>query len=125
MTHMKPLIGVIALSLAGGGLSACGGGEHAPDVKAREPIAVTLVPVVASDTAERLETGGVVAAQESASLSSRLVATIVSVRVKAGDRVRAGDVLVTLDARDAIEHALQVRASAVVAEKGLTRARSE
>ena len=39
MKHMKPLIGVIALSLAGGGLSACGGGEHAPDVKAREPIA--------------------------------------------------------------------------------------
>jgi RND family efflux transporter MFP subunit len=125
MKHMKQLIGVIALSLAGGGLSGCGGGEHASDVKAREPIAVTVVPVVASDTAERLEAGGVVAAQESASVSSRLVATIVSVRVKAGDRVRAGTVLVTLDARDVTEHALQVRATAVAAEKALTRARSE
>ena len=42
MTHMKQLIGVIALSLAGG-LSACGG-EHASDVKVRAPIAVTVVP---------------------------------------------------------------------------------
>ncbi|HEU4994122.1 MAG TPA: biotin/lipoyl-binding protein, partial [Gemmatimonadaceae bacterium] len=125
MKHMKQLIGVIALSLAVGGLSACGGGERVSDVKAREPIAVTVVPVVASDSAERLEAGGVVAAQESASVSSRLLATIVSVRVKAGERVRAGDVLVTLDARDATAHALQVRASAVAAEKGLTRARSE
>jgi HlyD family secretion protein len=125
MKHMKQLIGVIALSLAAGGLSACGGGEHASDVKARELIAVTVVPVVASDTSERLEAGGVVAAQESASVSSRIVATIVSVRVKAGDRVRAGDMLVTLDARDVTEHALQVRASAVAAEKALSRARSE
>src|SRR5689334_19464299 len=68
MTHTKQLIAVIALSLAGGGLSACGG-EHVSDVKAREPIAVTVVPVVASDSAERLEAGGVVAAQESASVS--------------------------------------------------------
>ena len=125
MKHMKQLIGVIGLSLAAGGVSACGRGEHESDVKAREPIAVTVVPVVGSDTAERLEAGGVVAAQESASVSSRLVATIVSVRVKAGDRVRAGTVLVTLDARDVTEHALQVRASAVAAEKALTQARSE
>ena len=122
---MKRLIGIIALSLAAGGLSACGGNEHAPDVKAREPIAVTVVPVIASDTAERLEAGGVVAAQESASVSSRVVATIVSVRVKAGDRVRAGDVLVTLDARDVTAHAHQARASAVVAEKAQTQARAE
>ena len=65
--------------------------------------------MVTIDTAERLEAGGVVAAQESASLSSRIVATIVAVRVKAGDRVRAGDVLVTLDARDATEHTGQAR----------------
>jgi RND family efflux transporter MFP subunit len=125
MIVMKRLIGIIALGLAAGGLPACGGGEHAPEAKAREPIAVTVVAVVSSDTAERLEAGGVVAAQESASVSSRIVAAIVSVRVKAGDRVRAGDVLVTLDARDVTEHAHQARASAVAAEKALTQARSE
>jgi RND family efflux transporter MFP subunit len=123
---MKRLIEIIALVLvAAGGVSACGGGEHSPEAKAREPIAVTVVPVIASSTAERLEAGGVLAAQESASVSSRLVATIVYVRVKAGDRVRAGDVLVTLDARDVTEHVNRARASAVAAEKALTQARSE
>jgi RND family efflux transporter MFP subunit len=96
-----------------------------PDLKSREPIAVTVVPVAAVDTAERLEAGGVVAAQESASVSSRIVATIVSVRVKAGDLVRTGDVLVTLDARDVTAHASQARASAVAAEKAVTHARTE
>jgi multidrug efflux pump subunit AcrA (membrane-fusion protein) len=76
------------------------------------------------DTAERLEAGGVVAAQETASVSSRIVATIVSVRVKAGDRVRAGDVLVTLDAQDVTEHTQQARASVLVAEKTLAQART-
>jgi RND family efflux transporter MFP subunit len=122
---MKRLTGIFALSLAAGGLSACSGDDHVPEAKPQQPMAVTLAAVVSVDTAERLEAGGVVAAQESASVSSRIVATIASVRVKAGDRVRAGDLLVTLDARDAAEHARQTRASATAAEKALTHARAE
>jgi RND family efflux transporter MFP subunit len=80
--------------------------------------------VVAIDTAERLEAGGVVAAQESASVSSRIVATVAAVRVKAGDRVLAGDVLVTLDARDVTERAGQARAGAVAAETAVAQART-
>ena len=81
--------------------------------------------MAAVDTSERLEAGGVVAALETAALSSRMVATIADVRVKAGDRVRAGDVLVTLDARDVTEHTGQARAGAVAAEKALAQARTE
>ena len=126
MAVMKRLIEIIVLSLvAAGGLSACSGTDHARGAKTQEPIAVVVAPVAAIATAERLEAGGVIAAPESASVSSRLVATIASVRVKAGDRVRAGDVLVTLDARDATEYVHQARASAVAAENALTRARSE
>ena len=122
---MKRLIGIMALSLAGGGLAACDKREHTPEAKAEEAIAVTVAPVRAIDTTERLEAGGVLAAQESASISSRMVATILAVRVKAGDRVRAGDVLVTLDARDVAEHTSQARAGAMAAEKSLAQARTE
>ena len=126
MAIMKPLIEIMALSLVtAGGLSACSGTDHARGATPQEPIAVIVAPVASIATAERLEAGGVVAAPESASVSSRLVATIVSVRVNAGDRVRAGDVLVTLDARDVTEHAHQARAGAVAAEKALTQARTE
>jgi RND family efflux transporter MFP subunit len=121
---MNRLIGIIVLGAVAGGLSACGG-EELPQANAGEPIPVTVTPVVAVDTAERLEAGGVVAARESASISSRIVATIARMSVKAGDRVRAGDVLITLDARDVTEHTGQARASAVAAEKALTQARME
>jgi RND family efflux transporter MFP subunit len=121
---MKQLIGIIALSCAAGGL-ACSRTEEPPNVTAAvQPIAVTVAPVLSAETAERLEAGGTVSAPESASVSSRIVATILSVRVRAGDHVRAGDVLVTLDARDVTEHARQARASALAAEKALAQARS-
>jgi RND family efflux transporter MFP subunit len=122
---MNRLIGIVALGVVAGGLSACGRGEDRPKATAGEPITVTVAPVAAIDTAERLEAGGVVAARESASLSSRIVATIAGIRVKAGDRVRADDVLITLDARDATEHTGQARAGAVAAEKALAHARTE
>jgi RND family efflux transporter MFP subunit len=123
-TRMKGFIGTIAVFLTAG-LSACSGGEHASGAKVEAPIPVTVVSVVAIDTTERLEAGGVVTAQESAAVSSRIVATIVRVRVRAGDRVRGGDVLVTLDARDVAGQTSQARAIALAAEKTLTQARAE
>jgi RND family efflux transporter MFP subunit len=121
---MKGFIGVIAVSLAAG-LSACGGRDQGPHARTQAPVAVSVAPVLVIDTSERLEAGGVVTARQSASISSRIVATIAAVRVNAGDRVRAGDVLITLDARDAAEHAGQARAGAVASEKALTQARTE
>lgn len=121
---MKGFMTIIVVALAAG-LPACNGREHAAQATAQAPIAVTVASVVAIDTTERLEAGGVVAAEESAVISSRIVATIAEVRVKAGDRVHAGEPLVTLDARDVIEHTGQVRASALAAEKALEQARAE
>jgi RND family efflux transporter MFP subunit len=122
---MKRMTAIIVLWIAAGGLSACGGGDRAPEATAQAPIAVTVFRVTAVDSTERLEAGGVVAAPESATLSSRTVATIASVRVKAGDRVRAGDVLATLDARDVTEQTRQAQASALAAEQSLAQARTE
>jgi RND family efflux transporter MFP subunit len=122
---MKTLTGIVALTLAVSGVSGCAGSHDLAAEKAHEPIDVTVVPVTTVDTAERLEAGGVVAAQETASLSSRIVAAIVAVRVKAGDRVRAGEVLVSLDARDIIQHTQQARSSALAAEKSLAQVRTE
>jgi multidrug efflux pump subunit AcrA (membrane-fusion protein) len=122
---MKRLTEIIAFSVVVSGISACGGGEHAPPAQARSAVDVTVVPVTTVDTTERLEAGGVVAAQETAAVSSRIVATIGAVRVKAGDRVRAGDVLVALDARDVVEYTHQIRASALAAEKSVAKARTE
>ena len=123
---MKRLIGIIALSLAAGGLSACGGSEHAPEARPQEPIAVTVARCRRRSTrpsgSKRAASWPPRNPHRCPAESSRRLS---AVRVKAGDRVRAGDVLVTLDARDVTEHARQARASAVAAEKALTQARAE
>jgi RND family efflux transporter MFP subunit len=49
----------------------------------------------------------------------------VRIAVAAGDRVRAGDVLLALDAQDVIEHAQQARAAARAAERTLAQARAD
>jgi RND family efflux transporter MFP subunit len=126
VTDMTRLTGIVALGMAAAAVAACGGGQHATvDTAARPPITVAVAPVVARDTAERLEAGGIVSARESAAISSRIVATVAAVRVKAGDGIRAGDVLIILDARDVVAQTGQTRASAIAADKALTRARSE
>ena len=121
---MNRLLRTCALGLVAGGLAACGPGEDRTEAQAREPISVTVAAVGAIDTAERLEAGGEVAAKATALISSRLIATIARVHVSAGERVRAGDVLITLDARDVSEQTAQARASALAADKALTQARA-
>jgi RND family efflux transporter MFP subunit len=121
---MNRLMGIAVLSVVTGGLTACGTDQDRPEPTSRAPVPVMVAPVSAIDTAERLEAGGVVAAHESASISSRIVATIAAMRVKAGDRVRAGDVLITLDARDVTGQTELARSNAVAAEKALALART-
>jgi RND family efflux transporter MFP subunit len=58
-------------------------------------------------------------------MASRVVAPVVEVRVRAGDRVRAGQVLLTLDDRDLSAHARQAVAAVAAAEQGLNAARAE
>jgi RND family efflux transporter MFP subunit len=52
---------------------------------------------------------GTIRAKEETAISSRIMATILSVRVRAGDSVQEGDVLVTLDSRDLDARVQQAR----------------
>jgi multidrug efflux pump subunit AcrA (membrane-fusion protein) len=63
-----------------------------------------------TDLASSIEAAGIVRSRVTAIIASRVMAPIIDVRVRAGDRVRRGDVLVTLDARDM--HANDARAQA-------------
>jgi RND family efflux transporter MFP subunit len=62
------------------------------------------------------EAGGIVRARQTAIVSSRIVAPVLDVRVRAGDRVRRGDILVVLDARE-----LRANAARAAAALGATR----
>jgi RND family efflux transporter MFP subunit len=106
--------------------AACRGSqtpESTVDVAA--PLAVSTVVAAVMPIADQLEAGGVVAAKETATLTSRIVAPVIEVRVHAGERVRAGDLLVVLDDKAMADQARAAEAAAGAAEQYLTVATSE
>ena len=122
MTRVPFLVIAAGLAVA---VSACSRTHTEAPPTAESPLAVTVARAVVIDDADRLEAGGVVAARESATIASRILASVLAVRVRAGDAVRTGDVLITLDARDLSAQARQASSTVTALEQALARARGE
>ena len=90
---------------------ACRSAPQAPPASTA-PVAVETAVVSMQRVARTFEAGGVVRAATTATLASRITAPVLSVRVVAGDRVRAGQALVVFDGRDLTAN--QARATAEV-----------
>jgi RND family efflux transporter MFP subunit len=116
---------VLVLLAAAAG-AACGGPEHLESGGDAQPaVAVRTSVARMAELPDRFDSGGVVAADVSATVTSRVVAPVVEVRARAGDRVRAGQVLVVLDDQALGAQARQAVAATAAAEQGLTAARTE
>src|SRR3954469_23125714 len=82
-------------------LGACSGPTpHPRAAPAESPIPVRAAVVAAAEWPDTYEATGAVRARSSATLSSKLMAHVQQVSFAVGDRVRTGQTLVTLDARD-------------------------
>jgi RND family efflux transporter MFP subunit len=127
MARRSPLIvaGVAVLIAGGLSASACSGAATPPPSDARTPTPVTTTTMTAADLADTLEAGGLVQARTTATLTARLLAPVREVRVKPGDRVRAGQVLVVLAGDDLGAEARRARAGVVAADQGATAAVSD
>ncbi len=83
------------------GLSACGEGEKKkPAEVSAAAIPVTAVLATAETWPGLYEATGTVRARTSSSIAARVMGYVREVKVQAGDRVREGQVLVTLETRD-------------------------
>jgi len=87
--------GVLFLALAG-----CGSETRKSEPAASAPVVVQTVAATAEQWPAGYEAVGTVRARTAAVISSKVMASVLEVRVQAGDRVREGDPLATLDARD-------------------------
>src|ERR1041385_5837233 len=88
---------VIVLALFATGCSQ--NREHQARVEAAAPaVSVTTQVVTQTEWPSFYEAPGTVRARTSTPISARLMAAVREIRVHAGDHVRAGQVLVTLDA---------------------------
>ena len=66
----------------------------------RRPVAATTVPVQRVSRVQMAEVVVTIEAEQRTTISPRIMAHIVEIRVRSGDRVKKGDLLVQLDDRD-------------------------
>jgi RND family efflux transporter MFP subunit len=113
-THQWAAVALVGLAAAGCSSPRAGSTEAAPP-----PLPVSTATVTPGASDAGVEAGGVVQAQVTAIITARVLAPVREVRVAPGDRVRAGQVLVVLDATDLSAGAASARAAAQAATDGV------
>ena len=113
----------LVTSAALAGCSARHAAAAPPD--ASEPIAVTIAQVAMTDVARAIDSGGVVQARTTATITARILAPVREVRVSPGDRVRTGQTLIVRDGDDLAAGARAARAAALAEEQGSKAAAAE
>ena len=78
-------------------------GPGTAEVKRQAITGVTVTAVQLSKISDDYETSGTVRAKVSSNIASRVTGTVTAVHVRAGERVKAGQLLATIDDRDAAQ----------------------
>lgn len=81
-------------------LAGCGEALREKPASTMTPLAVSTTAAAAETWPQIYEASGTVRARTSATISAKLMGYVREVKVQTGDRVHAGESLVTLDARD-------------------------
>jgi RND family efflux transporter MFP subunit len=103
-------------------LAAACGKHETPASSEPEPVRARLALAERTSQAARTGVAGTVAADRTAAVSSRVMATVTAVHVQLGDSVRAGQLLVSIDASTAEGQVAQARGALAQARAGLTQA---
>ncbi|HPF69377.1 MAG TPA: efflux RND transporter periplasmic adaptor subunit [Candidatus Krumholzibacteria bacterium] len=109
-------IAAAALLLAGLGLAGCGSDTQSAAQGGKE-VHASVVDAVARDVPDMITATGGVEAATSAMISTRMMGWVKQVHVQAGERVKKGDRLVTIDDSD-------LRARKAQAEAGIAEAKA-
>jgi len=127
---VKPTAIPLILSFAA--LAACGGGESHPRAASISPaVSVQTAAVSSQQWPEKYEATGTVRARTATVISSKVMAYVQQAAIQVGDRVREGQLIVTLDSRDLDSNVrlaeaaqAEVRSAIPEAENGVAGARS-
>ena len=90
--------------------AGCGGKNEVP-VKREVVSGITVMKINPVQTDAYFETSGTVRAKTVSIVASRVMGTITSVKVKEGDKVGAGDILMTIDNRDTAQRVAATEAA--------------
>ena len=124
--HHVMVAGAAAALFMSAALTGCSARPAAAALAdAAEPIAVTIAPVAMTDVASAIDSGGVVQARTTATITARILAPVREVRVLPGDQVRKGQTLIVLDGDDLAAGARAARSASRAAEQGSKAAAAE
>jgi RND family efflux transporter MFP subunit len=113
-----------ALALTGLALIACGrGGANESSKPADAPALVRAAPVTDTVLGRPVVATGTVAPEDEIALGFKIGGVIARISVHAGDRVRAGQTLASLDLREIDAGLSKAKSGAAKAERDLARAR--
>jgi len=115
----KSVTALLALAVA---VSCHGGKKRQEQAELPQPVRARVAKAVRVERAERHAVFGTVEAEKQAAVSSRVMATVVAVHVKPGDRVRKGQLLVEIDPETARGQEAQARGALAQAEAALALA---
>ncbi len=101
------------LLIAGIFLASCSGDNHEGEVKKDTPVNVTIA-IAGNQSGSAIHASGQIESRETAVISTRVMGFITSVKVKAGDQVKKGQLLATISNADI--QAKKAQASAMLAE---------
>jgi RND family efflux transporter MFP subunit len=122
---MKPILSqaILLAALAAG----CGSGEAGDTTRAATAVTSDTQSFTVRDTtiSATFESAGIAEAIARATLSTKLMGSVTDVLVREGDRVRKGEPLVRIDARDVEARRAQVDAGIAAAEASYQDARSQ
>lgn len=116
--HLACLIGVAIVSTGCGDKVTPGTVE----VKRQAITGVMVTEVRPSRVEEYYETSGTVKARTTSVIAARVMGTVTSLNVREGDRVKAGQVLVTVDDRDSLQRLKAAEKTVEAAEQNLSLA---
>ena len=103
------------------GVTACSTpSETKPDTS--PAVSVTTAAAAQMEWPATFDAGGVLRARTTATIASRMLAPVLSVKVRPGDRVKSGQMLIELDAAGLGAQATRATAAVAAATEGITAA---
>ena len=106
-------------------LPACSSSATTAPEQSAAATPVNTATVTMAEIADTFEAGGIVQARTTATLMARIAAPVREVLVRPGDQVRAGQVLIVLDANDLAAQARRARAGGASADQDVIAAAAE
>ncbi|HQR39006.1 MAG TPA: biotin/lipoyl-binding protein, partial [Blastocatellia bacterium] len=110
---------IAIVTLAAATLAGCSSGAAAGRAPGEPAIPAAIAVAQRAQFVDRYDGGGTVASKTTSPLASKILGQVTAVRVREGDHVRAGQVLVEIEARDVAANVARARAGVTEAEQSL------